>query len=212
MLARNAYLLTCIAAAFILVLLARRDGLTWTELGFGTGSLRAGAVWGVAMAGIVLAGYLLVLTVPAARIALTDDRAARLSAAGVLWQATVRVPLGTVLLEEVAFRGVLWAMIARRRGAGWATGVSSALFGFWHVLPSLRTADANAAAVAVFGSGPLGQGLAVSAAVAGTAVAGTVFCELRRRSGSLLAPAALHWALNGCGYVFSWATARLAAG
>jgi hypothetical protein len=30
-------------------------------------------------------------------------------------------------------------------------------------------------------------------------------CELRRLSGSLLAPFALHWALNGLGLVFAWA-------
>jgi membrane protease YdiL (CAAX protease family) len=41
--------------------------------------------------------------------------------------------------------------------------------------------------------------------VAGTALAGVVFCELRRRSGSLLAPMGLHWALNGLGFAFVWA-------
>jgi len=209
MVAPDAYLLTCVAAAAVLMMLAHLDGLTRTDVGLGPGSLRAGTVWGVALAGIVLAGYLLVLAVPAMRTALVDDRATQLSTAGVFWQAMVRVPLGTVLLEEVAFRGVLWAMIARRRGVWWATGASSALFGLWHVAPALRLADVNAAAAAVFGSGPFGQTLAVSAAAVGTAVAGAVFCELRRRSGSLLTPAALHWALNGGGYLFSWTTAQL---
>jgi membrane protease YdiL (CAAX protease family) len=32
-----------------------------------------------------------------------------------------------------------------------------------------------------------------------TTVAGAVFCWLRVRSGSLLAPVLLHWALNGLG-------------
>jgi membrane protease YdiL (CAAX protease family) len=32
-----------------------------------------------------------------------------------------------------------------------------------------------------------------------TAVGGAVFCWLRVRSGSLLAPALLHWAVNGLG-------------
>src|SRR4051794_38943957 len=32
------------------------------------------------------------------------------------------------LLEETAFRGVLWAVIQRRRGTGWATAVSSLPF------------------------------------------------------------------------------------
>jgi membrane protease YdiL (CAAX protease family) len=32
-----------------------------------------------------------------------------------------------------------------------------------------------------------------------TSLAGVLFCELRRRSGSLLAPAGLHWATNALG-------------
>jgi membrane protease YdiL (CAAX protease family) len=39
----------------------------------------------------------------------------------------------------------------------------------------------------------------VLATVAFTTVAGLLFAELRRRSGSLLAPIGLHWATNGMG-------------
>ena len=53
-----------------------------------------------------------------------------------------------------------------------------------------------------------GRILAVLGAVAFTAVAGLLLCELRRRSGSLLAAAALHWATNGLGLLV---TAGLAA-
>ena len=43
------------------------------------------------------------------------------------------------------------------------------------------------------------------------AASGVVFCELRRRSGSLLASAGLHWATNGLSVlasaaVWAWAT------
>jgi membrane protease YdiL (CAAX protease family) len=48
----------------------------------------------------------------------------------------------------------------------------------------------------------------VAVAIAATAVAGVVLCELRRRSGSLAAPMALHWAVNSLGYAFAWAAAR----
>jgi membrane protease YdiL (CAAX protease family) len=39
----------------------------------------------------------------------------------------------------------------------------------------------------------------VLATIAFTTLAGVVFAELRRRSGSLLAPIGLHWATNGLG-------------
>ena len=45
------------------------------------------------------------------------------------------MPLGTVLLEEVAFRGVLWGLLAHMDGPRVATLVSHSLFGLWHILP-----------------------------------------------------------------------------
>ena len=46
------------------------------------------------------------------------------------------MPFGTVLLEEVGFRGALHGLLGRAT-AGTATAVSSALFGLWHVLPAI---------------------------------------------------------------------------
>ena len=56
-----------------------------------------------------------------------------------------------------------------------------------------------------------GQAISVLGTVLFTSLAGVVFCELRRRSGSLLAPAGLHWAVNGLAVlaaaaVWAWAT------
>jgi membrane protease YdiL (CAAX protease family) len=106
-----------------------------------------------------------------------------------------------VLLEEVAFRGVLYGLLLRVGGRMWATGVASALFGLWHVLPSLHLATDKPALTAVFGHSSVGAYVADLGAVLFTAAAGVVFCELRHRSGSLLAPAALHWATNALGYL-----------
>ena len=113
--------------------------------------------------------------------------------------AFVLIPVGTVLFEEVAFRGVLWGLLRRRHGTWVATSVSSALFGLWHVLPSLGLAADDQAIGAAVGSGSSGQAVSVLGTVLFTGLAGVVFCELRRRSGSLLAPAGLHWATNGLG-------------
>jgi uncharacterized protein len=205
LLAPGAYVLTCVVAAGLLLLVARRDGCGWSELGLGRASLRPGLRWSAALVAVVLAGMAVAVALPVTRPAFVDARAAGLSGAAVLWRALVRIPLGTALLEEVAFRGVLYALLARRYGL-WPAGVaSSLLFGLWHVLPSLGLRDANAVVGGLFGEGPLGAAAAVVAAVAGTAAAGVVFCELRRRSGSLLAPFALHSALNGASLAVAWA-------
>jgi membrane protease YdiL (CAAX protease family) len=51
----------------------------------------------------------------------------------------------------------------------------------------------------LFGGGVVGVLAGVTLAMIATAVAGFVFSWLRRRSGSLIAPIALHWSLNGLG-------------
>ncbi|MGW0828374.1 CPBP family intramembrane glutamic endopeptidase [Streptomyces sp. NPDC002845] len=203
-----AYVLTCVTATAVLLLIARWDGLTRADLGLDAESVRRGLRWAPVLAGAVLAVFLLVLAVPVGREAFSDARAAGLSAQELLWRVLVRVPLGTVLLEETAFRGVLWAMIRRRHGTAWATAVSSLLFGLWHVLPSRGINRSNTAVGSLFGGGSAGVTPTVVAAVVAMVAAGVVLCELRRRSGSLLAPAALHWAVNGFGYALAWAGSR----
>ncbi|OEJ28313.1 CAAX protease [Streptomyces agglomeratus] len=202
------YVPLCVATTAVLLLIARWDGLSRDDLGLGAGSARRGLRWGLVLAGAVVLVYLVGLAVPFTREAFLDERAAGLTHGELVFRVLVRVPLGTVLLEETAFRGVLWAMVERRRGPAWATVTSSVLFGLWHVEPARGLTRANEAAEAVFGTGPTAVALSVAAAVAGTALAGVFFCELRRRSGSLVPPVALHCALNSAGYALAWAAAR----
>jgi uncharacterized protein len=204
----RAYVLTCVAATGLLLSVARRDGLSWSEIGLDRASLRSGLRsglrWSAALLAVVLLGVAVAAALPATRPAFVDARAAGLSGTAVLVRTLVRIPLGTALLEEVAFRGVLYAMLARRHGVRAAVLGSSLLFGLWHVLPSLGLRDGNAAVGSLFGAGPEAAVAAVAAAVAGTAAAGLVFCEVRRRSGGLLAPFALHWALNSVTLAAAW--------
>jgi len=207
-LAPQAYPITGVAASGALLSIARWDGCSWEDLGLARTRLRTGLAWAGGCGLAVLAGYALVASVPALRPALIDDRAASLSGPEVAGKLLVNVPLGTVLLEEVAFRGVLYAMLARRYGVRRAILGSSAIFGLWHILPSLHIAERNAAVQSVVADGVPGVLISVAGAVAGTAAGGVVLCELRRRSGSLLAPIGLHLALNDLGYAFAWALNR----
>lgn len=208
LLAAGWYVPVCVVAAVVLVLIARRSGLTWDDLGLGRAAVRRGLRWGLVLVGAVLVVLSVGLALPFTREAFQDERAAGLSPEELVYRVLVRVPLGTVLLEEIAFRGVLWAMARRRWGPVRATVVSSVLFGLWHVQPSRGLTRANASAQAVFGAGQVGVALSVTAAVVGTALAGVLLCEIRRRSGSLVAPLALHCALNSGGYALAWAASR----
>ena len=198
------------AGAAGLLLLARRAGLSWHELGLGSGTWRRGLAWAAGAIGAVAVVFAAGAALPLTRGAFRDSRY-HLGWPDALLRAFVLIPLGTILFEEVAFRGVLWGLIRRVRGAWAATVVSSVLFGLWHVLPSLGLARDNEAIGSAVGTGPSGRVVSVLGTVLFTALSGVVFCELRRRSGSLLASAGLHWATNGLGVLAAaavWAGTR----
>jgi membrane protease YdiL (CAAX protease family) len=196
---RWAYPWISVIEVLVLLGLARAAGLSASDLGLARSTWRRGLRWaGVAFL-LVLVAYLIALILPVGREAFFDQRA-RLDLGGALWAAFVGVPVGTVLLEEVGFRGVVWGMVARLRGPVWATGISAVLFGLWHVLPSLGVGRSNQLVGSVYGSAAFA--VTVSAVLA-TALAGVVLALLRWRSGSLLAPIGLHWATNGLAYALS---------
>jgi membrane protease YdiL (CAAX protease family) len=188
--------------AALLLLLGRRAGLSADDVGLGRGSWGRGAAYAVVCIAAVAAVYTVAVLVPVTRSAFHDERY-RIDVGAAVLTAFVVIPLSTVLFEEVAFRGVLWGLLCSTHGPVQATLVSSALFGVWHVLPSLRLNQVNPAVADLVGPGWAGQAKAVAGTVMFTALAGALLCELRRRSGSLLAPAGLHWAANGLGVLIS---------
>lgn len=198
-----------VAAALALVAFARRRGLDWEQLGLGKDSLRAGAPWAAGAVATVATAYLGGVMVPATRAAFLDPRY-QVAPREAMGMAFLAIPLGTVLLEEVAFRSVLWGMLGRHNTAPGVVLASSSLFGLWHVLPSLHFASARASSGPGTPSAPgSGRLPVVLGTVAFTTLGGVVAGELRRRSGSLLPSAGMHWATNGLGVLFGLAAWRL---
>lgn len=189
-------------AAAALLLVARLAGLSWTQLGLGRHFVVRGVVYGAVAAGAVALVYLVAVALPATRGAFRDTRY-QVGPGAALFMSLVTIPLATVVFEEIAFRSVLWGLLVAQSGVTVATTTSAALFGLWHVLPALKLTRTN---TAVAGDGdPAGSRvlLAVVGTVVFTTLAGVIFAELRRRSGSVLAPMGLHWATNGLGVLAS---------
>jgi membrane protease YdiL (CAAX protease family) len=202
------YLLWAFGSSVVLLAVGLLDGNTWTDMGLGWSYLVPGLLWAAVCIGGVTAVYLIGSAFRRTRKAFHDERMTGLSGGRMVFQALVEVPFGTVLLEEIAFRAVLFSMLVRRFGLVWGLVISAVLFGLWHILPSIGTHEQNPALGSVVGSGRRGNVIAVALSVLTTTVAGVLFAGLRIISGSVLAPMGLHWATNGLGYAFSWLLIR----
>ncbi|MFI7527141.1 lysostaphin resistance A-like protein [Nocardia salmonicida] len=139
----------------------------------------SGFRWGLGSAGIVLIGYVVALAIPSLR-RLPLEIAVRAPETSTLEWIALHIPVGTVLAEEAIFRGTLDPLLAESVGAP-ARAMSAVDFGLWHIQPARAAEDP------------------VLPTVAATTLAGLVFTELRRRSGSATAPALLHLAINAGG-------------
>ncbi|HEY9315652.1 CPBP family intramembrane glutamic endopeptidase [Williamsia sp.] len=180
-----------------LLIYARWRGFGWDELGLARSQHRKGLRWAAAIlipvAVIAIGGALL----PWTRSLYLSDHYDSVSVA--LWGALVIIPLQTVIPEELLFRGVLNAALVRVASVRVVYLAGAGLFGLWHVSSSLGLTAGNDGLTDLLGSGLFAQIAGVAGAVIVTGVSGLIFIWLRRRSDSLLAPMAFHWAVNGTG-------------
>lgn len=141
--------------------------------------------------GIVLTTPLFVIArSPRWRGALVDERVSELRGGGLAFYTLVRIPLGTALLEELAFRGVLFGAWSSH-GKLSAAVFSSVAFGLWHMAPTLNAVRANrpeATTRTVLA--------AIGGAVAFTTVAGLALVWLRIETSGLAAPFLMHASVN----------------
>jgi membrane protease YdiL (CAAX protease family) len=191
-------------AAF--VALALRAKLTAVDLGIARDDAARGAKYGILAFLVTTAVLALVAVIPASSDFLDDDRA-DVSGPRLLFEIAIPVLLLTVIPEEFAFRGVLLASGRQRWGDRGAVLATSALFGLWHVSPTLNTLSENRQlddATETTG----GTILLIAGTVLATFVAGLLFGWLRLRSRSLLAPIIAHLATNGAALAAAWFVVR----
>lgn len=157
-----------VANASFAVAVAAVSGRSAAQLGLR--NTVAGVKWGAAASAVPVIGSAVVAAIPALR------RRVRPSEDELAEWVLFRIPVGTVLTEELLFRGVLDAA---------SPALSPIFFGLWHIHPARAAGDT------------------VVGTVVATAAAGVVFSWLRARSGSVLAPALLHYFLNAGGAVLA---------
>jgi uncharacterized protein len=138
-----------------------------------------GAAHGAVAAAVVALGVAASTALPAVREGMRQRELPRPT-----WRwLAVDIPVGTVWSEEAAYRGALATYAARGFGPRWGKVLQATAFGLSHI------ADARAAGEPVAGT------------VLITGLAGWVFATLAERTGSLLAPALVHLAVNEAGAI-----------
>jgi membrane protease YdiL (CAAX protease family) len=191
-----------LAAAVAAVAAAHALGVSWRDLGLARDRVKAGLkLGGITLIPIAVA-VTLGLAIPWTRDFFRDTTIVNASTAEALYTLLLRIPLGTAMAEELIFRGALLGLYLQRHRPWVAVVLSSAVFGVWHVLPTLDSLDTNPGAAATAGSVLLQAG-AVAFIVLATGVAGGFFSWLRLRSGSILAPWLTHTGFNSIGYLGS---------
>jgi membrane protease YdiL (CAAX protease family) len=133
---------TAAIAASVYVLLIRRRGLNWRDLGL-RATTRRWLVWAVVTAFACIAVGTVVTPVldPLFDTPLVDKYTAQLGPQSVSWgQATSIFVVGGFMVpvaEEVLFRGVLYGWLRQKRGIAASALISAAVFALAHANPQV---------------------------------------------------------------------------
>jgi membrane protease YdiL (CAAX protease family) len=163
--------------------LVQRSG---ASLGLASPAIWRGLRLGLPVAALVSTGVAVSTALPTVRAAMAERSLPESPGEWLL----VRIPLGTVWSEEVAYRGALGTAAAAAFGPRWGRLAQAAAFGLSHVGDARRVGEPIIGTVLVTGT------------------AGWVFAWLYERSGSLIAPMLAHLAANEAGAIAALAVQR----
>jgi membrane protease YdiL (CAAX protease family) len=130
-----------------------------------------------------------------------------LSKRELLRELFLRLPIGVAVLEELGFRGLLYAALRKQLPTGPAIALDAAAFAGWHFAVTATSAaqtNLNDSARLPPLLRPYVQPLAVAGGMLTTGLAGVGFALLRERSGNLSGPMLAHWLVDGAMVVALW--------
>lgn len=197
----KAHLPLNIAVAALTVAIGLFIGLSLNDLGLN--NLWKGFVIGGSISVVIILATFIVSFIPPVKKIFIAENHANVKKGRLIFEASVRIPLGTALVEETLFRGLLLGLLLVSYSTTTALIVSSIIFGLWHILPTIDSLAKNDAALAILGTRKRWHFAGIAGVVVVTAVAGAIFSYLRIISGSILAPWLVHWAINSSGTVTS---------
>jgi len=181
-----------IAGYLALLGIYKYSHLSLTDIGLQKSKLRPGAIMALKIAGAYLVVVIVIFLIHGQFF---KDSRYHQGLARAVYAALVILPFKTVLFEELAFRGLLPALLLKISDRQRMLIYSALAFGAWH----LTTAGGLRGGLNITGSSFL-----LSAGIfCLTAGAGYVFVYLRYKSDSLITPIILHWVVNGSAIILA---------
>lgn len=188
--------------AVLLLALSRWAGLGAADLGLGRSTFKRALLTGLLGAALVLLVFGIAAAVPSLRTVYHDGRVGTPNLLQLLWLTLGRITFGTVVVEEIAFRSVLPALLGARDDRWrWPPILgAAAFFGLWHFLPALAIGRNAAVHAALGGISPVVlQVLAMAAA----GVAGIFLHAWRHFGRGVTASILVHFTTNVGGLVLA---------
>lgn len=111
------------------------SGLNLSDLGLSLKNIKRGVFFGFVISLIIMIGYSIVFMI---QPNLFHDSRYHQNLWSAFFAVLILLPLKTVLLEELIFRGILPGILTKMYNPKVALYGSAILFGLWHIMPSLH--------------------------------------------------------------------------
>ncbi len=188
-----------ISITALAILLGFSFGLNVEQMSLALGKILPGIFIAFAAVVVIVLFTSIVATIPVLRRFFLGDNLAHASGKLITYEATIRVPFGTALIEEVLFRGVLLGLLLQHNSSLVAILISAIIFGLWHIFPTIAMLENNKILAKANKDLRRRKYGSIIGVVLITASAGVVFAWLRIISNSVVAPWLVHWSINSSG-------------
>lgn len=195
------HLLLNIGISAVAITLGLAFGLNYSDMGVSLKHILPGFLVAVAATIIIIMVTLFISVIPPLRHYFLGNNLAKASGKLIAFEAAIRIPFGTALVEEILFRGVLFGLFLVHYNAATAIIASAIIFGFWHIFPTINSLERNKVMAAKMKGLKARKTGAVMGTVIITGFAGLIFGWLRLIAGSIIAPWLVHWSINASGVI-----------
>jgi membrane protease YdiL (CAAX protease family) len=183
-----------IAAYVTLISFAMLVNLNWDSLGLSKDNISKGLTFAIPFITIIVISAIAIFLI---NPEIFKDERYNQTHTFILYTVLFTLPIFTVLLEELAFRGVLFGVLHTLVSQNIAVLISSLSFGIWHVF------SAGAISTSALPDSVPKIAIVVVIILA-TTLAGVFLTWTRIKSGSLVAPILIHWTINSMGILLSY--------